>query len=301
MNGKWIEVFRSGTHTDANGKKISFTQSDLESIAKNYNENEHTAPVVVGHPKDNHPAYGWVEKLKAEGGKLKAKLKEVIPEFSEAVKKGLYKKRSISLYPDMRLRHLGFLGAKPPAVKGLEDIAFSEESQTLCFEENFETEETMEEVEKLKKQLEEKDEALKKMQEHLNSISSALEGEKKNKQEKEIEEFCEALSGEGRLTPAQKDDAVKVLQSIEMGVTEFGEGQSDPSSAFKSLLQSLPVQVDFGEKATKKSAADKKKTKEAEFGEYDPERMEVHEKAVELSQKESIDYAEAVEKIIKGV
>jgi hypothetical protein len=80
--------------------------------------------VVVGHPKDNAPAYGWVESLKRDGEVLWAKLKDIVPEFREWLDKKLYKKRSISLYPDGSLRHVGFLGAVPPAVKGLPDPAF---------------------------------------------------------------------------------------------------------------------------------------------------------------------------------
>ena len=43
---------------------------------------------MFGHPKTNEPAYGWVEKLKREGGCLYAKYKDVaddamIYEFSD--------------------------------------------------------------------------------------------------------------------------------------------------------------------------------------------------------------------------
>jgi len=55
-----------------------------------------------------------------------AKIKDLVPEFTEMLKKGLFKKRSIALYPDLALRHIGFLGAVAPAVKGLADIKFNE-------------------------------------------------------------------------------------------------------------------------------------------------------------------------------
>lgn len=120
----WIEVFRAGTHTDSAGRQRTWTEEDLQKIAESYDPEYHEAPVVVGHPKDNAPAYGWVESLKVEGGKLLAKFKQVAEEFADAVKAGRFKKRSISLYPNMTLRHVGFLGAQPPAVKGLADIKF---------------------------------------------------------------------------------------------------------------------------------------------------------------------------------
>lgn len=122
-----IEIFRTGTHTNSNGDEKSWNEKDLDSIVSKYNPQEHEAPVVIGHPKDNAPAYGWVEGLERKGSVLYAKLKDLVPEFVDIMKKGLYKKRSISLYPDMTLRHVGFLGATPPAIKGLADIKFSEQ------------------------------------------------------------------------------------------------------------------------------------------------------------------------------
>ena len=64
-----------------------------------------------------------------------AKAKQVVPEFTEALKNGLYKKRSISLDKEGKLRHVGFLGAAAPAVKGLADIQFNaEETDSIEFE-----------------------------------------------------------------------------------------------------------------------------------------------------------------------
>lgn len=131
----WIEVFKVGTHTDAAGNTKEWTVEDLDTIVEKYNnqleDTKHEAPVVIGHPADNSPAYGWVEKLKREGAVLLAKLKDLAPEFIEWVEKGLYKKRSISLYPDLLLKHIGFLGGVPPAVKGLADPNFKNETKEL--------------------------------------------------------------------------------------------------------------------------------------------------------------------------
>ncbi|NTU41675.1 MAG: hypothetical protein HGA78_01205 [Nitrospirales bacterium] len=121
-----VEIFKTGTHTDSAGRSRTWTEADLDTIVARYNPSEHEAPVVIGHPQDNAPAYGWVEGLKREGQTLYATFKDLVPEFVEVVKKGMYKKRSISLYPDLTLRHVGFLGAMPPAVKGLADVAFAE-------------------------------------------------------------------------------------------------------------------------------------------------------------------------------
>lgn len=135
MNGKWFEVFRTGSHTDSNGLRQTWTEQDLDTIVAKYNgQTAHEAPLVVGHPTTNSPAFGWTEALKREGQVLFAKAKDVMPAFADAVKGRTYPKRSISLYPDMTLRHIGFLGGMPPAVKGLADIAFKSGEEAITYE-----------------------------------------------------------------------------------------------------------------------------------------------------------------------
>jgi hypothetical protein len=129
-----IEIFKAGTHTDSNGQTREWTEKDLQEIASLYNPALHEAPVVIGHPETDSPAYGWVESLKAEGGKLLAKLKDIAPEFKNWVKRGLYKKVSVALYPDLGLRHIGFLGATPPAIKGLKQASFLEKAAWIIVE-----------------------------------------------------------------------------------------------------------------------------------------------------------------------
>lgn len=126
----WIQLFRTGKHIDASGQEKEWRKEDLDRIVYSYNPQGHEAPVCIGHPEENAPAYGWVEALKRDGEVLYAKLKNLVPEFVDMVKRGLFKKRSISLYPDLTLRHIGFLGAMSPAIKGLENIRFQERDQT---------------------------------------------------------------------------------------------------------------------------------------------------------------------------
>lgn len=139
----WIPIFSGGKQIDSQGNEHdgdSLIDKAIESFKPEY----HEPALVIGHPKDNSPAFGWVENLKTEIQKIKnvgpvkilyAKFKQVIPEFTQAVKSGLYKKRSASFYPDGRLRHVGFLGAMPPAVKGLADLKFSEDDKAIEFNE----------------------------------------------------------------------------------------------------------------------------------------------------------------------
>ncbi len=135
----WIEIFRTGTFIDSNGRRHSFAENDLERIAQQYNERvgdnpSYEAPLVKGHPKDDAPAYGWVERLARRGQQLFAKLKSVSSEIVDEIKAGKYRRVSISMYPDLVLRHIGLLGAESPAVKGLRPISFVNLDESLAFE-----------------------------------------------------------------------------------------------------------------------------------------------------------------------
>ncbi len=140
FNG-WVEIFKGGKQTDSTGREHD-ADNLIDKAVATFDAKTHEPPAVIGHPKDNAPAYAWVEGLKEEvvnGTKvLLAKFKQVVPEFEEMVKNGLFKKRSASFYPDGRLRHVGFLGAAPPAVKGLADIGFKDDDQvTFEFEDSW--------------------------------------------------------------------------------------------------------------------------------------------------------------------
>ncbi len=128
----WIPIFRGGQQTAGNGKEYDGDALIDTAIAK-FSAAKHEPPAVIGHPKEDAPAYGWVAELKKGadnlGNLLLAKFKQVQPEFAQGVKDGRYKKRSAAFYPDGTLRHVGFLGAMPPAVKGLPDVAFAEAAE----------------------------------------------------------------------------------------------------------------------------------------------------------------------------
>ena len=68
-----FEIFKVGKHTSSNGVEKDYSLDDLKFIAESYKPSEHEAPIVVGHPVDNSPAFGWIESLKVKGDKLLAK------------------------------------------------------------------------------------------------------------------------------------------------------------------------------------------------------------------------------------
>ncbi|BDV42432.1 hypothetical protein GURASL_13550 [Geotalea uraniireducens] len=122
----WDLVFRAGTHVDSNGNTRTWTTADLDKIVASINPGYHEPPVVIGHPSDNAPAFGWVAAGRRVGVDLYLKYKDVAEEFKEWTQRKLFKKKSISVYPDGSLRHVGYLGAMPPAIKGLPDYQFSD-------------------------------------------------------------------------------------------------------------------------------------------------------------------------------
>ncbi|RLC27259.1 MAG: peptidase, partial [Deltaproteobacteria bacterium] len=129
----WIEIFKGGKQIDSNGHEHDGDAVILKAL-ETFKPSYHEPPLVAGHPKDNSPAFGWVSDLKEKDGTLLAKFKDVVPEFSQSVEKGMFKKRSASFYNDGRLRHVGFLGGTPPAVKGLADLSFSDDDKAVTFE-----------------------------------------------------------------------------------------------------------------------------------------------------------------------
>lgn len=132
----WFEVFKAGTQTDAKGVTHSFSEADLNSVVANFKPK--SAPLVIGHPKMDDPAWGWVSELKAEGGSLFAKAEDVCAEFAQAVQSKRYPNRSVRLEKTengYKLAHIGYLGGKPPAVKGLAwQFNQSDEAETLTLE-----------------------------------------------------------------------------------------------------------------------------------------------------------------------
>jgi len=143
---KTLHIFRPGRHRPMNGAPINFTEADLEQCARVYDPKLHEAPIVIGHPESNGPAHGWIAGLVCDKTGLRAIPRAVNPAFAEKTRQGQYRKISAAFYapdsPDnpvpgsLYLRHVGILGAQPPAVKGLEQFEFGEnERGILYFEE----------------------------------------------------------------------------------------------------------------------------------------------------------------------
>ncbi|TAA40697.1 hypothetical protein EAT51_12015 [Pseudoxanthomonas winnipegensis] len=135
MTVRAFQIFRAGTHTAVDGRTLSFTPGHLSEIANGYDRAKHPAKLVLGHPESDRDSFGEVQAVVAHGEGLYA-FADVSDALVDAVRAGRYKHVSSSIYrPDSdgnptpgrhALRHVGFLGAFPPAVKQMQPLAFAE-------------------------------------------------------------------------------------------------------------------------------------------------------------------------------
>ncbi len=131
-----LEIFKAGTHTDMSGQRLTFTEDDLKASVAAYDPALFAAPLVVGHPKLNDPAYGWLASAATDGELMTGTAQDVDAEFAEMVNNKRFPKISTSFFhPNSPsnpkpgvwyIRHIGFLGAKAPAVKGLKPASFAD-------------------------------------------------------------------------------------------------------------------------------------------------------------------------------
>ena len=260
----WDEIFKIGRHTDSAGRTRTWTKADLDLMVEKYSPQHMEAPLVFGHPKTNEPAYGWVEKLKREGERLYAKYKDVADGVKELIQTRRYAKKSISINHDGTLRHVGLLGAVPPAVPGLRDIQLQKTSDAMIYEFSNESEfaelkqkleheqqkkgKYMDELEKLKQELEQEKQknsdlsAKAKEAEHaLKQKGAEFSTFMKQEKEKSLNTWFDNLVEKGKAIPAWKDDVLsfaKLLDTHE--VYEFAEGvKESPLKRFKDFMEGM--------------------------------------------------------------
>lgn len=142
MASKLFNIFRTGTFTARNGLQSTFGEGDLQNMVAAYDPKRRSAPLVLGHPKDDQPAMGQVQKLIFKDGGLYAQAM-VGAALEQLVKDRRYVKVSAAFFSPSAennptpglyyLKHVGFLGAYPPAVKGLEPLKFASGNDGVCF------------------------------------------------------------------------------------------------------------------------------------------------------------------------
>lgn len=259
---KLCQIFSAGKHTDSKGNTKEWTTEDLDKIVYQFENVHKNAPVCVGHPQTNSPAYGWLDNVKRIGNGLYCTFKDVQDEFKTAVNKGLFKNRSISLDKDLNIRHLAFLGGQAPAIKGLEQFCFeSQENDTvvefsdyedISIEDDIQKKERNEklETEELKEQLKAKDEEIAKLKREADE-------QKQAQKIKEFEDFADNAIANGNILPKHKESIVNILNACDTaGTFNFADKEKSGVEVVKDFISELKM-MNFEDIATNKNAQDK--------------------------------------------
>ncbi|MCB8748326.1 hypothetical protein LHU53_15605 [Rhodoferax sp. U2-2l] len=275
-----IEIFRAGRHTDDSGAVHEFSPADVAGMASSYDPALREAPLTVGHPADNLPAYGWVKGVAVNAdGRLAMDTRDVHPQFAEMVQARRFPKRSASFYPPQHpnnpkpghwyLRHVAFLGAQPPAIAGLRDISFAEEAAgTVNFSEATQPPQPTQEQIQMDKELEAKLAAEQQKNAELQAAADKAKADAAAAQA-QLAQFAEAARAERTASftnyaeaqvkaaivkPSEKAAVVDLLNlAADAKAVSFSEGgavRTVPVVDFvKSLIERAKPAVSFSEQA----------------------------------------------------
>lgn len=310
-----FEVFRPGTFTPMSGQPLTYTAADLKAAADAYDKATAPAPVVVGHPSTDAPAYAWAEGFEFDpvAQRLYADVGEINPAFAEAVRKGTYKKVSMSFHqPDSSAnpvpgtwypKHIGFLGGAAPAVTGLQNVQFGSDAGVVTFTADFTTPpfpaSTSAPAVPVDPAFAAREAAFAQREAEF-----AAREEKWKKREREIAlkdsaDFAEKLVSEGRLLPIHKDRVASILSTAsESPAVSFAEGEQPVPmlQALRDVLSEMPKVVSFGafdlgpdphEAAPPALVVPNGYT-------VDPRQNELYQRARQIEREKSVSFAEAV-------
>ena len=226
------------------GPKGKVTEQDLRIMLENFNKlkDKLKVPLTVDHAQSGE-AFGWVSRLRMVGDKLYADIEHVPMEMADKIRERRYLRYSPEIYITKPvgiddevqtpiLKCVSLLGVKQPAMKGLKEaeIVFNCENGINYLLYN----ETEEDV----------------MKEKIENLENELQKLKKEKAEIEIAKFMEDLATQGKIVPAMKETAEKILLDVydDGKVIQFSEDEKlSTFDAIKKLLTSIPQIVQFNE------------------------------------------------------
>lgn len=292
-----IRIARAGTFTSNEGVQVSFAAADLAAAAAAYDPSADPAPLVIGHPKLDDPAYGWVSGLAVDGDALVATPDKVEPSFAEMVRDGRYPKVSARFYPPQHpanpkpgswyLKHIGFLGAHAPGIKGLGTVQFAdgadEGALTIDFSEGDQDVTKITEA-----SFAEREAALNKREADLAARETADAARAAEARHEGHVSFAEGLVNKALLAPAGKHLVVGLLDHFEASaMVSFGEaGEMAPADAFRKLLETGNPLIDLGERGGKPKGEEAYVSFAAPEGyEVDPDQAALHARATAIQQE----------------
>lgn len=316
-----IEIFREGTHVDDAGVARTYSAADIDAMAAAYDPALHDAPLTIGHPASDEPRWGHVAGLQAVNaadGKrtLVMTAADVQPAFAEAVLDRRFPKRSTAFYPpaDPRnpkpggwyVRHVGFLGAQPPAVRGLADLPrtqFADEGAGLvCFSEPATTHQPTKDDpmdETLQAQLDAEKKAREQAEARAREADERLAANlnaQRTAQHAEHVQFAEAQLKAGKLTKTEVPELVAALdQAAAAEVVQFGEGSDKkplaPVAFIKRLVERTAPLASLQERAGAP-------VQFGEGGSRGKTDAEIDADAKAYAARHNVSYAEALTRVV---
>ena len=340
-----LEIFKPGVHVATDGRRYEFTEADCREFVESYDPTVYQSPLVKGHPKADEPRFGSVKRLELSAGNIvRAESERIDPDFAEEVKSGKFPYLSASLYTrkspanpkpgKLYLRHVGFLGAVPPAIKGMKQtiasfadsseeaitVAFAEikvnkgESGeiTLEFAEIQHKEDPMDpvatalaskqaELDKQKAELDKKTVSFSERENSLNQREADIAKKEREQKRQANLDFVEGKIKEARIPLEAKLGLVDFMCHLDdQEAIEFSEPGKEarketPLAFFKSFIGSLMPSVEFGERLLD----EEEKLPDT----ADPKVIAQAATKFRNEQRNSgidISFAEAVEHVVKG-
>ena len=277
-----LHLARPGQFTDMHGQAVDLSPDLLAQLAASYDPTIYQAPLVIGHPKTNSPAFGHLERLELTPEGLFGVPINVDPAFADAVNSGKYPQRSLSFWPadhpssptpgQPYIRHLGVLGAVPPAIPGLlgADLA-GDEAVTIEFSApllttNLEPTPMPEPIETIdlaarEAALADKAAAMAATQADLDRRAAELSAQEDRARRAAVVAFCEGLASETRIHPAAVPALAEILVKLEadepalcFAAAEDPETPQAGVAWLKNFLSHLPPLVDLATFADKNRA-----------------------------------------------
>lgn len=307
-----IEVFRPGTFTPMQGASISYSAADLRAAADAYDKETAPAPVVVGHPTTDAPAYAWAEAFEYDAmtQRLYADVGEINPSFAEAVRKGTYKKVSMTFHrPESPAnpvpgtwypKHIGFLGGAAPAVTGLRNVQFAANGESVTFEEDFAGVPKARVTVPAATAFSEREAAFAAREAEFAAREAEWKKREREIVSKDNADFAERMISEGRLLPVHKDRIVSILDgAAESAAVSFAEGEQPVPMlhALRDVLKEMPKVVSFGALDLGPDPDHDVRPSLTVPNGYtvDPVQGELYNRARQIEREKGVSFAEAVD------
>lgn len=326
---KPIEIFKVGTHKCSKGTSLSFTDEEVSAWAGGGLQ----IPLVPGHPKDDEPVMGYATAIEfGDDGVLRlTEVEGLNPTFKQVVNSGQLDRVSIKLAKaggDWVMRHIGFLGTSPPALKDLAAASFAAE-EVLIFgaadgpededdpddpDDGIDLDDAEEEPMPTDTSFEAQFSA------HLQELADreAAFAEREAAIAQKEAEFAartiyapmvDDLVRSGRVLPVDRSALVALFCSLVDREVEFAAGPKgedvdtgNGAELLARILQGGPKKIDYSEFSGSDKAAP---TQNAEFaakmtggvGEFDDDRMAEYQRTMEYSKKHGCSFVEAMRRI----